>query len=604
MLSMITTYKVHVSLAATLEIRLTVIGFPAPIRAPSSLERGALLVVLVAVVGVRVARKNRVIPLWEAGQSEECRACLALIQLDATNTFFRRYLFVTCDTIVAKLSMARSKKKQTQLAFQPLSPDSPASQTQPVATRSRAAAVAISPSQKGRINSKITDSLLPTPTDSSQPPVERVLPADPMPPSKRKKTSFMTRSSVPRSSPLPPSTSKSNVNGDVINMFDDSESDDAPVLSASTPKQRRAPTALPDESEEDNAVHSSRSKPTRKKRSNPETDFINDDDDEELSQSASEPDRPQPKRRRLIGPKTPRKTDSGEVEDLKEDLDFLKSDEPDDGPGRYVSSQHSAKRQGKLSALEQLKKNRSKQSHPSGRGRSHVIEEDEDEEPSVLSDVGDPSNSDSDDLEIIDNPSTLVDVNDESFIVEDDEEAAEIPLEMRMNLMKDKELFEFAVEWMCQKRLNPAFAYDDEVYATAFRRLDDSMKGLVGSKFQSSAWTAAFTRAIKARPDLQEEHFINDGLHDKCDACNRSRHPPTWRLWLQGDPYNQHTLEDESEDEANRNRETKIPSASTTWYLGRFCMANAKSTHTLAHWRYHLYQWVNEYLDDGMFDPY
>jgi len=31
----------------------------------------------------------------------------------------------------------------------------------------------------------------------------------------------------------------------------------------------------------------------------------------------------------------------------------------------------------------------------------------------------------------------------------------------------------------------------------------------------------------------------------------------------------------------------------------RFCAANAETAHSLEHWRYHLFDWVNEWLDDA-----
>ncbi|KAI7537736.1 hypothetical protein KC331_g10763, partial [Hortaea werneckii] len=40
----------------------------------------------------------------------------------------------------------------------------------------------------------------------------------------------------------------------------------------------------------------------------------------------------------------------------------------------------------------------------------------------------------------------------------------------------------------------------------------------------------------------------------------------------------------------------QIPPANTIYYVGKFCMANAQTAHTLTHWRWHLYQWAVMWL--------
>ena len=67
--------------------------------------------------------------------------------------------------------------------------------------------------------------------------------------------------------------------------------------------------------------------------------------------------------------------------------------------------------------------------------------------------------------------------DDEDFVEEDDEEATlgipEIPIEFTSYAsMKPKALFKFAVEWMVQKKINPAFRVDDAIYTLAFNKLD------------------------------------------------------------------------------------------------------------------------------------
>ena len=103
------------------------------------------------------------------------------------------------------------------------------------------------------------------------------------------------------------------------------------------------------------------------------------------------------------------------------------------------------------------------------------------------------------------------DEDGEDFIVEDEEDTAlgvpEMPLEFsNLSRMKGRHLFKYVVEWMVQKKLNPAFAMDDDIYDLAFKKLDDEVRGLAGSKFTSSAWTRDFTIALQGRPYLGEHH--------------------------------------------------------------------------------------------------
>lgn len=163
------------------------------------------------------------------------------------------------------------------------------------------------------------------------------------------------------------------------------------------------------------------------------------------------------------------------------------------------------------------------------------------------------------------------DKDDENFIEEDDGTGETIPFEFKLRTMKPKQLFKIAVEWMVQKRINPGFEAEDEVYNIAFQRLDDYVTGMGGSKFQSSAWVPRFLRSLKARPVLQENHFFGaDLLHDRCDACNRSNHPGTYEVCFQGLPYDRNSLEEFSDDDDDPSRETELPSSNTKYYVGKY----------------------------------
>lgn len=111
---------------------------------------------------------------------------------------------------------------------------------------------------------------------------------------------------------------------------------------------------------------------------------------------------------------------------------------------------------------------------------------------------------------------------------EEDEEGplgvpADIPIEFtRYASLKPKELFKYAVDWMLQKHINPAFEKRDPLYDLTFRKLDDEAQGLAGSKFTSSAWTPAFKYALEARPQMEvlELDSIEMEDHEKVSKAN------------------------------------------------------------------------------------
>lgn len=295
---------------------------------------------------------------------------------------------------------------------------------------------------------------------------------------------------------------------------------------------------------------------------------------DDLDEDEQEEAQPAKKRRRLQLPTTPRKRDRQEDLDLKADLEFLAPSSPEpETPGGTKRGLPSSqlRRNARQSALDTLKRRRqknAKQSAPTSRNL-HIVSDD--------SASGQASSEDEEGLdeESMDAAAAVdyVDEADDDFVVEgndEDDAAVEIPFQFKLQVMKSKELFKYAVEWMCQKRLNPAFAIDDEIYKGTFDRLDDFVKGMGGSKFQSAAWTANFIRALKARPVITEQRFTNDGLHDRCDACNRSGHPPTWEVQLSGSPYDNDTLEEVDEDEDRESwRAVELPSSEVIYYLGK-----------------------------------
>lgn len=323
-------------------------------------------------------------------------------------------------------------------------------------------------------------------------------------------------------------------------------------------------------------------------------------------------------------------------EDLDEDLDFLN----DSDSYAVRPSQTPQKKTAKQKALEALRRKRSRQSAKKSTrtigNRTIVLSDsDEEEEQDAGSDEGDV-----DDAEIVQSiVSSTKHTEDnaeleeeDDFVVSDDADSpsshpVDLPMQFsRYATMKPAELFKYAVEWLVQKKINPAFAMSDDVYRMAFHRLDDFVKGMGGSKFQSSIWQPKFSGELLGRPNLEEKRQSSEVIMHGCDACNRTNHPATFEVRFSGAKYDKETLEEDSDDEgededsssssesqdadpsssdeevtSSRRRKKSRKSkgnnpASRTFYLGKFCMANARTLHTLTHWRYHLNEWVIDHM--------
>jgi len=120
-------------------------------------------------------------------------------------------------------------------------------------------------------------------------------------------------------------------------------------------------------------------------------------------------------------------------------------------------------------------------------------------------------------------------------------------------------------------------------------------------------------RSLKSRPIFSELQVPELRDH-KCDACNRSGHPAKWQLQFSGKPYHRQSLEDVSDVEDSEDGSEdgqsydseghSVPDEETLYFVGRFCKANAEKAHALMHWRYHLNQWVVDYLgNEGEMSP-
>jgi hypothetical protein len=341
---------------------------------------------------------------------------------------------------------------------------------------------------------------------------------------------------------------------------------------------------------------------------------------QELSDEEEGEDEPiTPKRRRL---KKPRELDEQEREELAEDLDGLR-DSDDEENEIPAHTPRSTQKTARKTALEQLKRRRSGIQQD---GQSSDAQDDE---------AGSDEVEEIEEEEEDERPMSIArffreDQYDAAFVDEDeDEDPLGIPEDMpieytRYASMRAKELFKYAVEWMVQKKINPAFQMTDQIYRLTFRKLNDETNGLVGSKFKSSAWTADFAHALLARPDIAYEPIDRNSaehcMRDHCDACNRTNHPATFQIQFQGKPYYPETLEnvgandgyddddndsssdgsvqdDEADDRPAYDAEGKeIPPEARVFYVGKFCMKNASTAHALQHWRYHLNIYVVDYL--------
>ncbi|KAI1560126.1 repeatdomain containing protein, partial [Pyrenophora tritici-repentis] len=393
--------------------------------------------------------------------------------------------------------------------------------------------------------------------------------------------------------------------------------DESSSLPSSSLKRRRSPSEDEDEDDRDNSLQPTR---RRSKKVSP----LDEEDTGDFGEGEDDP----------------------ELVELREDLAFLRSSPlPDRGRLRSVHDKPKNKRQ---EALEALKRRRAGTSEVSssatpGRRRAVVVETDSESELEIIKEEPGSDleileqDEDDDDVQEPDRDANALDMfledqDDEQFIDDEvdntlgepaaNEDLDEMRLAFSLSRAKTKDLFRNAVEWMVMKKLHPGFDATKHVYTLTFRKLDDEVKGLAGSKYTSSAWTVDFTRALRARPDFLL-HDLSPAekaiISPHCDACNRTNHTASFELMLTGQPYNPETLEPvasdtdsesdsssglSSDSETGLNGEKqaynfakeRIPPETYRFPLGSTCKANAQVAHTLYHWKYHLYQWVKDYL--------
>ncbi|KAI5243883.1 hypothetical protein E4T43_03986 [Aureobasidium subglaciale] len=427
-------------------------------------------------------------------------------------------------------------------------------------------------------------------------------------------------------------------------ISDNDSEDDLPTTPAVNRKRKRqaqssSPLSLiPDDDDDDDSDvvitgSRKRSLSTKKRAPSPEADSDPDLSDEPPSSRSR-------KRLRRGKEAAPMSTiTEEEKQELEDDLVDLASSGSDTEVRVLQRNKSSSQKNARQLALERLKARRGAPMSSIVEDEDEEDEEDEEQHNDEEDDYDQSSDQEDQDDEL---PEPLThrttrkqmfaeDEEDEGFIIEDDGPLGvpnNVPIAFtRYASMKAKDLFRFAIDWMVQKKINPAFQMDDEIYDLTFKKLDDEVKGLAGSKFQSAAWTARFTLALQARPDLlsarldrkSSDHFGRD----KCDACNRSGHPATYEVKFEGKPYDKNSLEpvaprkdanDDSDEDDDSSSESSVDENApvnydsqgrqilpeeTVFYLGKFCMSNAETAHSLQHWRWHLYEWVVEYLESA-----
>ncbi|GAD95100.1 conserved hypothetical protein [Paecilomyces variotii No. 5] len=402
---------------------------------------------------------------------------------------------------------------------------------------------------------------------------------------------------------------------------DDSES---PVM---TGRSSRTRPSTQQSSEQDSSGASdedvvTRPTPRRLKRgSAPTTALSVDDSDDSDDIILSSP----AKRRRLDngpeGLRTPRQTSDQDRLDLEEDLEDLKDSavKKTRTRGRIADSARLTRQR----QLELLRRRRagekatsvseSQQSDESDGEQSQPAEESEEDESDSDSESEDSEDSD---IEAPVSENEDLDRYEEDFVLQDDEgelgaptDLADMPFEFtRHSYKQPKEFFRDVVEWMVHNKLNPAFPRSDPVYQVAFMKLEDEVKGRAGSQLVSTVWNSDFRRALMARPQIEVTLFpITEG--HPCDACNRSGHPASFDIKLYGKPYSLDTLEplsdEEDSDEESESHDPRdkdkdgnpLPDEDRRFYLGRHCKSRASMAHTLVHWRFHLNEWVIDYLE-------
>ncbi|PSS00958.1 hypothetical protein BD289DRAFT_423037 [Coniella lustricola] len=207
--------------------------------------------------------------------------------------------------------------------------------------------------------------------------------------------------------------------------------------------------------------------------------------------------------------------------------------------------------------------------------------------------------ADSEDEAFIDDADDTIGVPDDALHL--------MPLEFTRASRKPlKAHFRDAIEWLIHRKINPAFERDNEVYTTAWRRLNDEVTGMAYSKFFSGAWRPDFMKALRARPYIEQVELGPSSLaieFSNCQACGRSGHPASWSITFRGKPYDLKTLDevesdsDEEDEDFDRDFDgNPIPPEDKEYPVGATCNIMAETAHGLLHWKVGLRDWTEDRL--------
>ncbi len=270
-------------------------------------------------------------------------------------------------------------------------------------------------------------------------------------------------------------------------------------------------------------------------------------------------------------PKEPEQVVEIDSEDLPDEVEDLRgSNDIEIKETRTRGRQHNSARSIRQQQLEELRRRRA-----GVRQDSEEEEAEDGEDPSDEGEGYDPEPSE-DFIRRGDNLDEYEEdfVDDENDNIGVDLGRAGVPLEFTYHANKKTiDHFTTEIEWMVHNKINPAFDRYDEIYLLAHDKLDHEFKGYAGSKFVSSVWRPNFDKALKARPEFSRLD-IPAILEQKCEACNRSNHPPKHKVTFTGKPYNKNTLEaieDDEDDSSDDESEEKTINTEDeeSFFLGR-----------------------------------
>ncbi|KAJ5664126.1 hypothetical protein N7507_004857 [Penicillium longicatenatum] len=354
-----------------------------------------------------------------------------------------------------------------------------------------------------------------------------------------------------------------------------------------------------------------RRKLKRKAESSPVINLDSEDSEEPVMSS------PIKRKRSIAGPKTPetpRDSSDQDQLDIEEDVRDLQDSVVKKTRTRDRGRIPESARDKRFKALEAIRRKRLGLK-PKSEDEPEMVSDREGVEDGSSEQGSDEDEDNNSDVEPAPSNEDL-DRYEDDFVLDDDSvllgvPTEEIPLEFtRHAYKKPKDYFRDVVGWMVLNRLDPAFPRSDAMYEMAFMKLEDEVKGRAGSQLISSVWNPDFRYSLLARPHIEITSYPTFDNHS-CDACNRSGHPASTDMKLYGKPYSLETLEPLNDSEASDSDEEEskssgvdrdrqghaLPDERSRFLLGRQCATRSRLAHTLTHWRFHLNEWVVDYLD-------